>query len=200
MQKYKKIGEYRMDKNRIEAAIKEILLAIGEDPNREGLLETPKRVANMYEEIFSGICKNPAEEGKLFMEENAHEMVLVKDIAIYSMCEHHIVPFFGTVNVAYLPKDGKILGLSKIARIVEVASKQLQLQERLCNQVADAIVESCDPKGVLVSMEGEHLCMTMRGIKKPGSKTITLASRGVYKQDMAQRQEVLFLMGLSCKS
>ncbi|NLK37661.1 MAG: GTP cyclohydrolase I FolE [Epulopiscium sp.] len=182
-----------MDKQRIEKAVREILIAIGENPDREGLLETPKRVANMYEELFSGIKKNPLEDSKVFIETGANELVIVKDIPIYSMCEHHLLPFIGTVHVAYLPKDGKILGLSKVARIVDTIAKRPQLQERLGADAAQAIEEACSAQGVLVVMEAEHLCMTMRGIRKPGSKTVTITTRGVLKDDAKLREEALRL-------
>lgn len=180
-----------MDKQRIEKAIRELLLAIGEDPDREGLKETPLRVANMYEEIFAGLSRDPMEDAKVFHEEGAHELVIVKDIPIYSMCEHHLLPFVGVIHIAYLPTEGQILGLSKVARIADTIAKKPQLQERLCSQVADAIEKACTPQGVLVVMEAEHLCMTMRGIRKPGSKTMTIATRGVLKEDTSLRLEAL---------
>lgn len=185
-----------IDKNRIENAVREILIAIGEDPNRDGLLETPKRVSNMYEEIFMGIDRDPLLEAKVFREDDAHETIVVKDIPTYSMCEHHLLPFFGVVHVAYLPNNSNVLGLSKIARIVDVISRRPQLQERLCSQVSDAIMESADALGVMVIMECEHLCMTMRGIKKFGAKTVTVSSNGVFKTDSAYRNEAMTLLKL----
>ncbi len=182
-----------MDKQRIEHAVKEILLAIGENPDREGLLETPKRVANMYEEIFAGIAKDPLEDSKVFIEPDTNEMVIVKDIPIYSMCEHHLLPFIGNAHVAYLPKDGRILGLSKVARIIDTVAKRPQLQERLCEHAAMAIEDACSPEGVLVIMEAEHLCMTMRGIRKPGSKTVTMATKGVFKTNAQLRDDAMRL-------
>jgi len=185
-----------IDKKRIENAVREILSAIGENPDREGLLETPKRVANMYEEIFAGIERDPLEDAKVFFEEGAHEIVVVKDIPVYSMCEHHLLPFMGVAHVAYLPKDGNILGLSKVARIVDTIAKKPQLQERLCAQVADAIQKSCSPQGVVVVMEAEHLCMTMRGIRKPGAKTTTVATRGAMKENIELRKEAISFFSL----
>ncbi|MBQ4347667.1 MAG: GTP cyclohydrolase I FolE, partial [Firmicutes bacterium] len=160
-----------MDKKRIENAIREILLAIGEDPERPGLLETPARVARMYEEIYSGINSDPLENIKVFDEPGATEPVIIRNIPLYSSCEHHLMPFMGSANVAYIPKNGKILGLSKIARIVDILSRRPQLQERLCFDIAEAIERAVSPEGVAVSITAEHLCMTMRGIKKPGTKT-----------------------------
>lgn len=183
-----------MDKQRIENAVREILLAIGEDPNREGLLETPKRVANMYEEIFSGIDCDITQFYKVFENENYDEMIVVKDIPLYSMCEHHLLPFVGTASVAYLPKNGKVLGLSKIARIVDSVSKKPQLQERLTKEIADIILEAVDARGVAVVVSAEHLCMTMRGIRKPGSKTVTSALRGSLRSDARSRSEAMALI------
>ncbi len=187
-----------VDKARIENAVKEILLAIGEDPNREGLLETPKRVANMYEEVFAGMHQDPREFIKIFKEGNAEDMVIVKDITLYSMCEHHLLPFVGVAHVVYLPnEEGEILGLSKVARIVDNIAKKPQLQERLSSELADLIVESINPRGVCVVIEAEHLCMTMRGIKKPGSRTVTFANRGIMMTDLQKRTEALSLINLS---
>ena len=182
-----------IDKEKIEISIRQILEAIGEDPDREGLVETPKRVANMCEEIFAGLQKDPRDEIKVFNENN-DEMIVVKDIPFYSMCEHHLLPFIGMAHVAYLPGDGKILGLSKIARVVDTVAKKPQLQERLTSEIADIIMESVDAKGVAVIVEAEHLCMTMRGIKKPGSKTVTSALRGTMKSDMRTRNEAMQLI------
>lgn len=183
-----------VDKERVKAAVKEILFAIGEDPNREGLVETPDRVARMYEEIFAGLHKNVREDIKVFQEENHEEMVLVKDIPLYSVCEHHLLPFIGVAHVAYIPKKGRILGLSKVARIVDNIAKKPQLQERLTTEVAEVIMETINPLGVAVVVEAEHLCMTMRGIKKPGSKTVTSALRGNIKTDARTRAEALSLI------
>lgn len=183
-----------IDKERIKAAVREILAAVGDDPDREGLLETPDRVARMYEEIFAGLHKDPKEDVKVFHEENHEEMILVKEIPLYSMCEHHLLPFVGVAHVAYLPRKGKVMGLSKLARIVDTVAKKPQLQERLTSQVADIIMDAVDPLGVAVVVEAEHLCMTMRGIKKPGSKTITSALRGTIKTDARTRAEVMALI------
>lgn len=183
-----------IDKERIKAAVREILFAIGDDPDREGLRETPDRVARMYEEIFAGLHQDPQECVKIFQEENHEEMVLVKDIPLYSVCEHHLLPFVGVAHVVYLPKKGRVLGLSKLARIVDIIAKKPQLQERLTSEVADAVVKAVDPLGVAVVIEAEHLCMTMRGIKKPGSKTVTSALRGLMKSDARTRAEVMSLV------
>ncbi len=183
-----------IDKKRVQAAVREILLAIGEDPDREGLKETPDRVARMYEEIFSGLHRDPRDEIKIFQEENHEEMVLVKEIPIYSVCEHHLLPFIGVAHIVYIPKKGKVMGLSKLARVVDTLAKKPQLQERLTTQVAEIIMETINPMGVGVVIEAEHLCMTMRGIKKPGSKTITSALRGIIKTDARTRAEALALI------
>ena len=188
--------ETKIDKPRIEAAFREILLAIGEDVDREGLKETPSRVARMYEEIFSGLHADPSEHLlKQLSAEHHDEMVLIKDIPVYSMCEHHFMPFYGVAHVAYIPrKDGAITGLSKIARTVEGFAKRPQVQERLTTEIADAIMARLNPQGVLVVIEAEHMCMTMRGVKKPGSKTITSAVRGNFKKSAATRSEAFALI------
>ena len=183
-----------IDKERVKAAVREILIAIGDDPDRDGLKETPDRVARMYEEIFAGLHKDPRDDIKIFQEENHEEMVLVKDIPMYSVCEHHLLPFVGIVHVVYIPRKGKILGLSKVARIVDTIAKRPQLQERLTSRIADVIMEAIAPLGVAVVVEAEHLCMTMRGIKKPGSKTVTSALRGNIKTDARTRSEVMALI------
>ncbi len=184
-----------MDKKRIEDAVREILFAINEDPDREGLLDTPKRVANMYEEIFSGLGQDPKEQLEVFFQEEKHEeLVLIKDIPFHSMCEHHLVPFFGKAHVGYIPRAGKLTGLSKLARVIDTVSKRPQLQERLTAVVADSIVEKLDPYGVIVIIEAEHMCMTMRGVRKPGSKTITSAVRGVFASDHKSRAEVMSMI------
>ena len=181
----------KIDKQRIESAVKEILIVIGEDVEREGLLETPARVARMYEEIFAGLHMDPSEHLlKQFSADKHDEMVIVKDIPFYSMCEHHLMPFYGVAHVAYIPdRNGAITGLSKIARTVEGYAKRPQLQERLTSQIADGIMDKLKPTGVLVVIEAEHMCMTMRGVKKPGSKTLTSAVRGVFKKNAATRSE-----------
>lgn len=171
-----------VNKEKIEAAVRLLLEGIGEDVNREGLVETPNRIARMYEEIFSGMDESP--EGHLskrFVVDN-NEMVLEKDIVFYSMCEHHLLPFYGKAHVAYIP-NGEVVGLSKLARTVEVYAKRPQLQERMTAQIADAIMEHLDAKGVMVEIEAEHMCMTMRGIKKPGSQTVTVVKRGLFEKE-----------------
>ena len=171
-----------VNKEKIEAAVKLLLEGIGEDVNREGLVETPSRIARMYEEVFSGMDETPEVHlAKRFTVEN-NEMVLEKDIVFYSMCEHHLLPFYGKAHVAYVP-DGEVVGLSKLARTVEVYAKRPQLQERMTAQIADAIMEHLGAKGAMVMIEAEHMCMTMRGVKKPGSQTITVVKRGVYEND-----------------
>lgn len=183
-----------LKQEKIEQAVYQLLEAIGENPNREGLLDTPSRVAKMYQEVFSGLGEDPKEEFTAVFSESYEEVVLVKDIPFYSMCEHHLVPFYGVAHIAYLPDGGRVTGLSKLARAVEVASKRPQLQERLTGQVAAALDEALSPKGVFVMVEAEHMCMTMRGIKKPGSKTVTSVAKGVYQTDTALRQEVLAMI------
>lgn len=185
-----------VDHRKIEEAVRMILEAVGEDPNREGLLDTPKRVARMYEEIFSGINKDPKEQFSVVFSEDHEELVLVKDIPFFSTCEHHLVPFFGKAHIGYIPRGGRVTGLSKLARAVETVARRPQLQERITSTVADSIVESLDPYGVIVVIEAEHMCMTMRGVKKPGSKTVTSAVRGVFAEDVAARAEALSLIGL----
>ncbi|MFC0188533.1 GTP cyclohydrolase I FolE [Fictibacillus aquaticus] len=179
------------DREKIETAIRMILEAVGEDPDREGLLDTPKRVARMYEEVFQGLNQDPKEHFATVFGEDHEELVLVKDIPFYSMCEHHLVPFFGVAHIGYIPKGGKVTGLSKLARAVEAVTKRPQLQERITSTVADSLVETLEPHGVIVVVEAEHMCMTMRGVKKPGSKTVTSAVRGVFAEDAAARAEVL---------
>lgn len=183
-----------MDKERIQNAVREILIAVGEDPDREGLLETPKRVANMYEEIFAGLTEDPKQHIKLFNEQSNDEMVIVKDIPFYSMCEHHLLPFFGKAHIGYIPSDNKIIGLSKLARIVDNFAKKPQVQERLTSDIADFLNDNLQPKGVAVIMEAEHMCMTMRGARAAGSKTQTSAIRGIMRTDAKTRAEVLSLL------
>ncbi len=171
-----------MNENKIKQGVRLLLEGIGEDPAREGLLDTPKRIARMYEEIFGGMDKDAAKPlAKTFAVENA-DMVLEKDIAFYSTCEHHLLPFYGKAHVAYIP-DGKVAGLSKLARVVEIYAKRPQLQERMTTQIADAVMEHLKPKGAVVMLEAEHMCMTMRGVKKPGAKTVTYAARGLFYDD-----------------
>ena len=180
---------------KIEQGVRLILEGVGEDPNREGLLETPARVARMYEECFAGLHQDPAVHFETLFDEHHDEMVIVHDIPFFSMCEHHLVPFFGKAHIAYLPSEsGKICGISKLARLVEVYARRPQVQERLTSQVADTLVEQLNPRGVAVVMEAEHLCMSMRGVKKPGAKTVTNAMRGIFKEDAATRAEALSLL------
>ncbi|MGG0642740.1 GTP cyclohydrolase I FolE [Sporosarcina gallistercoris] len=183
-----------VDFGKIEQAVTMILEAIGEDPDREGLLETPKRVAKMYAEVFAGMADDPRMYFETVFHEQHEEVVLVKDIPFYSMCEHHLVPFFGVAHIAYIPRDGVVAGLSKLARAVETTAKRPQLQERITTTVADVMMEMLKPLGVYVIIEAEHMCMTMRGIKKPGSKTITTAARGIYEHDDVKRSEILSLV------
>ncbi len=178
----------------IEEAVRLILEAIGEDPNREGLIDTPKRVAKMYEEVFSGLQQDPKEYFKTIFSEDHEELVLVKDIPFYSMCEHHLVPFFGKAHVAYLPRNGRVTGLSKLARAVEAVSRRPQLQERITSVLADTMYGTLEPHGVMVLIEAEHMCMTMRGVNKPGTKTLTTSTRGVFADDSTLRSEVLSLI------
>lgn len=184
-----------MDKQRIEKAVKEILLAIGEDPEREGLLETPSRVARMYEEIFSGLESDPEQHLKIFHEPQEHnELVLVRDIPLYSVCEHHLLPFVGKAHIAYIPDKGKIIGLSKFARIVDCFARRPQVQERLTAQIADFLYKNMEPLGVAVVIEAEHLCMTMRGARAAGATTMTSALRGSMRSDAKTRSEVMALL------
>ncbi|WP_077618371.1 GTP cyclohydrolase I FolE [Bacillus sinesaloumensis] len=175
----------------IEEAVRLLLEAVGEDPSREGLLDTPKRVAKMYEEVFSGLTTDPKEFFETIFSENHEELVLVKDIQFHSMCEHHLVPFYGVAHVAYIPRNGRVAGLSKLARAVDAVSRRPQLQERITSTVADTLMETLDPHGVMVVVEAEHMCMTMRGVKKPGAKTVTSAVRGVLVNDTHTRSEIL---------
>ncbi len=184
-----------VDAKKIEEGVRLILEGIGEDPEREGLLETPARVARMYEEVFAGLTEDPARHFETTFDEHHEGMVLVRDIPFYSMCEHHLVPFFGKAHVAYIPAaDGRVCGLSKLARLVEAFARRPQVQERLTTQIADTLIEQLDPQGVIVVMEAEHMCMSMRGVKKPGSKTITSAVRGAFEKSQATRAEALSLI------
>lgn len=185
-----------MDMERIERAVREILEAVGEDPDREGLVETPARVARMYGEIFSGLSADPAQHLKIFNEGGKHdELVLVKDIPLYSVCEHHLLPFIGKAHIAYIPKNGRIIGLSKFARIVDSFARRPQVQERLTGQIADFLQDNMKPLGVAVFIEAEHLCMTMRGARAAGAKTQTSALRGCMRSDAKTRAEVMALLG-----
>ena len=183
-----------MDKEKIKNAIRMILEEVDPNPARTDLERTPERVANMFEEIFSGAFENPEDALKVMLNEQHDEIVLVKDIPIYSMCEHHMLPFFGHAHIAYIPKDNRITGLSKLARVVDVYAKRLQVQERLTTSIADLLVKKLKPYGVIVVVEAEHLCMIMRGVKKPGSYTVTSAVRGIFKENEKTRAEALSLI------
>jgi GTP cyclohydrolase I len=185
-----------VDLARVEKAIVDLIEAIGDNPAREGLTGTPRRIAEMYEEIFNGMDKDPKQELVVGFEEGHREMVLVKDIPFYSMCEHHLLPFHGVAHVGYIPNaDGRVVGASKLARVVEIVTHRPQLQERMTTQIAEAIVEALQPDGVAVVVRAEHLCMTMRGIKKPGSNIVTSANRGLFRHSAATRAEFLSLVG-----
>ncbi|MFW6640225.1 GTP cyclohydrolase I FolE [Nocardiopsis algeriensis] len=185
----------QVDRERIERAVREILVAIGEDPDRDGLVKTPERVARAYEEQFAGLGQKPDDVLTTVFEAGHEEMVLVKDIELYSTCEHHLVPFYGVAHVGYIPgSDGRITGLSKLARLVDVYARRPQVQERLTGQVADAIMDHLQPRGVIVVVEAEHLCMTMRGVRKPGAQTVTSAVRGVFRSSDRTRAEAMSLI------
>lgn len=183
-----------MDKKKIEKSVKLLLEAIGEDLNRRDIAATPGRVAEMYEEIFWGMTRDPAKELEVVLEQKHNEIVLLKDIPLYSMCEHHLLPFIGKAHVAYIPKKGRVTGLSKLARVVEILSRRPQVQERLTTQIADIIMSKLKPQGCMVVIEAEHLCMSMRGIKKPGTLTVTSAVRGIFQENEKTRSETLSLM------
>ena len=184
-----------VDKERIAAAVREILLAVGEDPDRDGLRTTPSRVARMYEEIFSGIGAHPAEALTTIFDAQHDEMVLVKDIEVASTCEHHLVPWIGVAHVGYIPNDeGQITGLSKIARLVDLYARRPQVQERLTTQVADALEEQLKPRGVIVVVQAEHLCMTIRGVRKQGARTVTSSVRGLFRDSASTRGEAMSLI------
>ena len=184
-----------VDTERIQQAVQILIEAIGEDQAREGLVETPRRIAEMYAEIFEGLTQDPREVLQVTFEEDNHqEMVILKDIPFYSMCEHHFLPFHGVAHIGYIPQ-GAIVGISKLARAVEILARRPQLQERLTGQIADVIMETLQAQGVGVVVEAQHLCMTMRGIKKPGSMVVTSANRGIFRSRMATRQEFLTLVG-----
>ncbi len=183
-----------MNKEKIKKAVRDILEAIGEDPTRRDLLDTPQRVADMYEEIFSGIKQDARSALEVILEHKHDEIVLLKGIPLYSVCEHHLLPFIGKAHVAYIPKGGRVTGLSKIVRVVDVLSKRLQVQERLTTTIADVIMSKLKPRGVMVVIEAEHLCMSMRGVEKPGTITITSAVRGIFKDDQKTRTEALSLI------
>ena len=181
-----------IDGDAIAAAVVHLLEAIGEDPNREGLKDTPRRISEMYQELFSGIGRDPEEELRVTFEEGHQEMVILRDIPFYSMCEHHLLPFHGVAHVGYIP-SGKVVGISKIARVVDILARRPQLQERLTSQIADTIMGGLDPRGVAVVIEAQHLCMTMRGIKKPGTVIVTSANRGIFRDRPATRAEFFSL-------
>ncbi len=183
-----------MDQERITRAVNEIIAAIGEDGTREGLAETPRRIAEMYDEVFEGVEQNPLQVLGVTFDSNGHqEMVILKEIPFYSMCEHHFLPFHGVAHVGYIPKE-RLAGVSKIARVVEVLARRPQMQERLTSQIADTLMEGLQPIGVAVVIEAEHLCMTMRGVKKPGSRLVTSANRGTFRRDPATRAEFFSLV------
>ena len=182
-----------MDSDKIKQGIKLILEGIGEDSAREGLQGTPNRIARMYEEIFAGLDEGPEDYLKTTFSVDNNEMVIEKDITFYSMCEHHLLPFYGKAHVAYIP-DGRVVGLSKLARTVDIIGKKPQIQERMTAEIADAIMQYLKPKGALVMIEAEHMCMTMRGIKKPGSKTVTMAARGEFEENKDLRDEFFALL------
>lgn len=183
-----------MDVEKIQQAVRMIIEGIGEDPEREGLRETPQRVARMYQEVFAGLHQDPTTHLEKIFSEQHEEMVLVRDIPVYSMCEHHLIPFFGHAHVAYIPRGGNVTGLSKLARLVEGFARRPQLQERLTTQIADSIMQKLSPYGVVVVLEAEHMCMTMRGIKKPGAKTVTSAVRGIFQKNQSSRMEAFSLI------
>ncbi|WP_456942677.1 MULTISPECIES: GTP cyclohydrolase I FolE [unclassified Geodermatophilus] len=185
----------RIDSARAEAAVRELLLAVGEDPDRPGLRDTPARVARAYAETFAGLWQDPGQVLATVFDEDHDEMVLVKDIPMYSTCEHHLVPFHGAAHVGYIPgDDGRVTGLSKLARLVDVYARRPQVQERMTRQIADALAEHLKPRGVIVVVEAEHLCMGMRGIRKPGSTTVTSAVRGMFRENAATRAEAMSLV------
>lgn len=183
-----------MDKKKIEHAIRDILAAIGEDPRRQDLLDTPRRVAEMYEEIFSGIKQDPKKELEVILDQKHEEIVLLKGIPLYSICEHHLIPFIGKAHIAYIPKQGRVTGLSKLVRVVDILSKRPQVQERLTTQIAEIIMSKLKPQGCMVVIEAEHMCMSMRGVKKPGTLTVTSAVRGIFQKNEKTRAEALSLM------
>ena len=184
-----------MNKRKIEKAVRQILEAIGENPKRKDLLDTPRRVAQMYEEIFSGVNQDPKKQLEVILDQKHDEIVLLKGIPLYSVCEHHLIPFFGKVHIAYIPKNGRVTGLSKLIRVVDILSRRPQVQERLTTQIANIIVDKLKPLGVMVVIEAEHLCMSMRGVKKPGTLTVTSAVRGIFQENEKTRAEALSLIG-----
>ncbi|MDD4980524.1 MAG: GTP cyclohydrolase I FolE [Candidatus Omnitrophica bacterium] len=183
-----------MDKKKIANAVKNILEAIGEDPKRKDLQDTPQRVAEMYEEIFSGMRQDPQRELEVILDQKHEEIILLKGIPLYSVCEHHLLPFLGKAHIAYIPKGGRVTGLSKLARVVDILAKRPQVQERLTTQIAEIIMSKLKPQGCMVVIEAEHMCMSMRGVKKPGTLTVTSAVRGVFKENEKTRAETLALI------
>jgi GTP cyclohydrolase I len=183
-----------MDRKKIEKAVRDILIAIGENPKKKDLLQTPARVAEMYEEIFSGIKQDPEKELEVILDQKHNEIILLKGISLYSICEHHLLPFAGKAHIAYIPKNGRVTGLSKLARVVDILSRRPQVQERLTTQIAEIIMSKLKPLGVMVVIEAEHMCMSMRGVKKPGTMTVTSAVRGIFKENEKTRSETLALM------
>ena len=185
----------RVDQERIERAVREILIAVGEDPDRDGLVNTPSRVARMYAEQFAGLRQEPEDVLTTVFDAEHDEIVLVRDIEIYSMCEHHLVPFFGKAHIGYIPNaKGEITGLSKLARLADVYARRPQVQERMTSQIADALMRILEPRGVVVVLECEHLCMSMRGVRKPGATTVTSAVRGIFRQDARTRAEAMSVL------
>jgi GTP cyclohydrolase IA len=185
--------KHKVDKPRIERAVREILIAIGDDPNREGVLGTPERVADAYEYLFAGLAEDPTRHLEIGFMEDARDMVLIRDIPLASLCEHHLLPFIGKAHVAYAP-SGRVVGLSKLARLMEGYARRPQLQERLTAQIADALYEDLGSRGSIVVIEADHSCMTMRGVQKPGSITVTSAARGIYEEQEALRAEIMALI------
>jgi len=183
-----------MDEKRIVKAVREILIAIGENPKRKDLADTPQRVAEMYKEIFSGLHQDPDKELEVILDQKHQEIVLLKGIPIYSVCEHHLLPFIGRAHIAYIPKDGRVTGLSKLVRVIDILARRLQVQERLTTQVADIIMRKLRPQGCMVILEAEHLCMSMRGVKRPGTLTVTSAVRGIFQENEKTRSEALALI------
>jgi GTP cyclohydrolase I len=183
-----------MDRKKIEKAVRDILIGIGENPKKKDLLHTPARVAEMYEEIFSGIKQDPEKELEVILDQKHNEIILLKGISLYSICEHHLLPFAGRAHIAYIPKNGRVTGLSKLVRVVDILSRRPQVQERLTTQIAEIIMSKLKPLGVMVVIEAEHMCMSMRGVKKPGTLTVTSAVRGIFKENEKTRSETLALM------
>jgi GTP cyclohydrolase I len=183
-----------MDTKKIEKAVRELLEAIGENPERKDLLDTPQRVAEMYEEVFSGIRQDPEKELEIILDQKHEEIILLKGISLYSVCEHHLLPFIGKAHIAYIPKEGRVTGLSKLVRVVDILAKRPQVQERLTTQIAEIIMRKLKPQGCMVIIEAEHMCMSMRGVKRPGTLTVTSAVRGIFQENEKTRSETLALI------